>query len=193
MKLLLASAILLFAGAAHAGPPEPNGWQNLRWGMTVEDVKAVLGDQVKPMIFPPNTTLEALEALDPALARTMWAPKSEEDPKNSKLYLPDYEIDSERYVVVLMFAPSPGGLYGVTLLTFNEHTTRGHADRMLQALEQKYGQPTHQTEIPEKPDCHQVPNLNTCYKKTEDEWGSRRRRFSIMRQNFIGTERFLLR
>jgi hypothetical protein len=147
MRLLLASAILLFAGAAYAGLLEPDGWQNLQWGMTVEDVKAVLGDQVKPRIFPPYKT----EALDPALARSMWAPKSEEDAENSKLYLPDYEIDNERYVVVLMFAPSPGGLYGVTLLTFNEHTTRAHADRMLQALEQKYGQPTHQTEIAEKP------------------------------------------
>jgi hypothetical protein len=37
--------------------------------------------------------------------------------KETKLLMPDYEIDNERYVVLLKFDSSTGGLYEVSVTT----------------------------------------------------------------------------
>jgi hypothetical protein len=123
--LLAAIAITVFVAAQYTND---DGWQHLQWGMTVAEVERSVSGIQKIL---PETGIPAAHQgkgfhffIYPGM----------------RLYLPGYDVDGEPTTVIFMFDGSDK-LVEVRVHA-DAYRTRRYADRILQALKAKYGEPT---------------------------------------------------
>jgi hypothetical protein len=112
-------------------PKDVTGWGKIKWGMTVAQATALLGDTVIPENAPaPNITMAAL------------------DPYPAKLRLQDVQIGLEHGTVAIQTKQNSDVVWVVTLLASPpaEETYPGRRadvfDSLHEMLIEKYGSPT---------------------------------------------------
>jgi hypothetical protein len=140
MKEILAIAIIALSAPAAAvarpapptAPADVPGWHGTKWGMTVDEAKAALGDEA-----------ESVSAEDSA-AKGWSAGKDRSWP--TRLRIPNYEIAGHAFDVKLVFEADR--LRVVSLVPVEKGTVLGGIFVSLESqLVKKYGAPTLQKEV----------------------------------------------